>query len=585
MGSWNYGRVTFRANPMKPTKTYPRTPSQPTHDRRVFVTHNVARLALTLLLAGAVAVPISADEAADAAAKEDQVRRTTAVALNYCRAALHRIRRNPQKHIFYQEQTRILNNLDLNMIEDPEVIALYKSILDEISQVEISERERVVIREQFRRNISRQLGTSFFIIGAQVATGQLGNAIQSGANSWWDYRSNEVQRDANQWKVEKSEFTGLMSRSGRFLDSFWKLSQKNKIPDKWLIRDQDLDRLARILQERDPAQRLRMLKRMERFMECYPPFWYYTARTQQQMGLTNEAIKTYQRLTDVGSGHFRQDDMLASCLANMALLQEMQGHPDASRTAMRVMDHSLRNWEANLVCAWILGRHQQFDDAEEMILCNLDENQEAGQSRVALASLYYHSGNKTKLAQLMQDQQVLRDVPVPGLLLSARLLGTEGVPNSLRTYLASTLRARVHRTSRGPSVVLAAAPAWKLRDARPELTDGQNQYRATGIRQSNGTDQLEFQTMASSPAGNVRLTLTYPGTPPIRITLQQSAAEQRNPGGIRIPGIGSPTIAGPEVRYEMGSIELDGVRLSFDEPDTATSEEREVSSETGRIRS
>lgn len=529
-------------------------------------------------------VSARADEAAAAAAREDQVRRTTAVALNYCRAALHRIRRNPQKHIFYQEQTRILNNLDLNMIEDPEVIALYKSILDEISQVEISERERVVIKEQFRRNISRQLGTSFFVIGAQVATGQLGNAIQSGANSWWDYRSNEVQRDASQWKVEKSEFTGLMSRSGRFLDSFWRLSQKNRIPDKWLIRDQDLDRLAGVLQERDPAQRLRMLKRIERFMECYPPFWYYSARTQQQLGLTNEAIRTYQRLTDVGAGHFRQDDMLASCLANMALLQEMQGHPDASRTAMRVMDHSLRNWEANLVCAWILGRHQQFDDAEEMILCNLDEDQEAGQSRVALASLYYHSGNRTKLAELMQDQKVLRDVPVPGLLLSARLLGADEIPASLRTYLASTLNARVYRTKRGPAVLLAAAPAWKLRDAQPELSDGQNQFRATGIRNAKGTDQLEFQSMNSAPAGDVRLTLTYPGTPPIRITLQQ--ADQPRNTGIRIPVIGTPTIARPEVRYEMGSIELDGVRLSFDHSETEPTEEREVSSETeARVRS
>ena len=59
-------------------------------------------------------------------------RRNTAVTLNYCRAALHRIRRAPSKNVLLEEQQRILNNLDLNQIDDPEVITLYRSILDEI---------------------------------------------------------------------------------------------------------------------------------------------------------------------------------------------------------------------------------------------------------------------------------------------------------------------------------------------------------------------------------------------------------------------------------------------------------------------
>ena len=61
-------------------------------------------------------------------------RRNTAVTLNYCRAALHRIRRAPSKQVLLEEQQRILNNLDLNQIDDPEVISLYRSILDEIGQ-------------------------------------------------------------------------------------------------------------------------------------------------------------------------------------------------------------------------------------------------------------------------------------------------------------------------------------------------------------------------------------------------------------------------------------------------------------------
>lgn len=513
--------------------------------------------------------------AQDTAVDDETVRKTTAVALNYCRAALHRIRRVPEKNVFHEEQTRILNNLNLNQIEDPEVIALYKSILDEISHVEISERERVVINEQFRRNVHRQLGTSFFVIGAQVATGQLGSVVQSGANSWWDYRNQQVRRDSDQWKVEKGEFTNLMSRSSTFLDSFWRLSQKNNIPDQWLIRDQDLDQLSRVLRERDGVQRLRMLGRLERFMECYPPYWYYVARTQQQLGQTEDALKTYQRLTEIGRGHFRQDDMLASCMANTALLQELTGNPEAAQTAAKVSDYSIRNWESNLICAWVLGRHQNFDDAEELILCNLDEDQEAGQSRVALVSLFYHSENKSKLATLLNDPGVVREVPIPGLLLCAKLLGNNKMPENAQIYLASTLSASVRRVGRGNAITLAAAPGWKIQDAQPEVVSGASAFHAVGYRPGAGGIHADFVTEASDeqqPEGRaIRVTLNYPGTPAIHITLNpptrptnQSLLPQRVPflGG-QSPNSRLSLAPRGSQRYEIGAIELDGLRISF----------------------
>lgn len=551
---------------------------------------------------GVVALSAPLCGAEESAVEDETVRKTTAVALNYCRAALHRIRRAPEKRVFHEEQTRILNNLDLNQIEDPEVIKLYKSILDEINLVEISERERNVISEQFKRNVHRQLGTNFFVIGAQVATGQLGTAIQSGANSWWDYRNQEVRRDSDQWKVEKGEFTDLMSRSSTFLDSFWRLSQKNNIPDRWLIRDQDLDQLSRVLKEPNPEQRLRMMKRMERFMECYPPYWYYKARVQQQLGMADEALETYQQLTIIGSGHFRQDDMLASSMANMALLQEQKGDPEAPRTAARVLDYSIRNWESNLICAWVLGRHGVYDDAEELILCNLDEDQEPQQSRTALVSLYYHSQDTTKLAKLLNDPQIVREVPIPGLLLSAQLLGSDDMPKVAQNYLAATLSASIQRTPRGDSVFLAATPAWKIQDAKPTVASGNRKFHSVGFRpQPTGINAEFLQSNPASAAtlgsGTIRVVLNYPATPPIYITLDRQEIAPQQPSMFqhrRLP----PAIAGlhntlrpaSTPRFEISEIELQGVRLSFHDDiinnDARTDEsDREVTSDETVIRS
>ncbi|MCA9013015.1 MAG: hypothetical protein KDB01_24855, partial [Planctomycetaceae bacterium] len=449
-------------------------------------------------------------------------RRNTAVTLNYCRAALHRIRRAPSKKILLEEQQRILNNLDLNQIDDPEVITLYRSILDEIGQVEISDRERVVIGEQFTRGVQRKMGTDFFVIGAQAATGQLGSVIQTGANSWWDYRTTAIKRDADMWQVEKVQFTTLMSRSSTFLDSFWKLSRKNEIPDRWLLRDQDLDQLSDTLEEKDSERRLRMLARLERFMECYPPYWYYVARTQQELGKNDDAARTFERLTEIGRGHFRQDDMLASSMANLALIQESRRDPEAPRTAARAFDYSTRNWESNLVCAWVLGRHAEYRDAEDLILCNMDEQLETEQSTVALVSLYFHSAEKTKLKALLDDEQIVRRIPIPGLLLCAKLLGPAELPAGATTYLASTLTAVPRTSGRMNAISVAAARGWKLNDAETTISDGSRTFQYAGHRAvEEGLEVSYTPSLNSRTDGDLgktlRMTLQYPATPAIRV--------------------------------------------------------------------
>ena len=509
-------------------------------------------------------------------------RRNTAVTLNYCRAALHRIRRASSKKILLEEQQRILNNLDLNQIDDPEVITLYRSILDEIGQVEISDRERTVIGEQFSRGVQRKMGTDFFVIGAQAATGQLGSVIQSGANSWWDYRTTAIKRDSDLWQVEKVQFTTLMSRSSTFLDSFWKLSRKNEIPDRWLLRDQDLDQLSDTLEEQDAERRLRMLARLERFMECYPPYWYYVARTQQQLGKTEDAAKTFERLAEIGQGHFRQDDMLASSMANLALIQESQHDPEAPRTAARAFNYSTRSWESNLVCAWVLGRHAEYRDAEDLILCNMDDQLETEQSTIALVSLYFHSADKVKLKSLLEDEQIVRRIPIPGLLLCAKLLGPADIPARASTYLASTLTAVPRPSGRMNAISVAAARGWKLNDAETTISDGSCTFQYAGHRAVEDGLEMSFTPSLNSRTDGelgktLRMTLQYPATPAIRVVLAQeeqeesAASDQRPPGRFTLFGSSLPGSIRPhdgQRMYRIKEIEVDGMRLSL-QPDSA----------------
>ena len=245
---------------------------------------------------------------------------------------------------------------------------------------------------------------------------------EPGANSWWDYRNNAASHELDIWLIDKKRMTsGVVEKSSPIPRHVsWKMAGPLQADSRPLAGSQRRSGQAKLAQrETDPGVRLRVLKRMEGFMECYPPYLYYVARTQQSMGQLFAATETYQKLVAIGDGHFRKDEMLAAGLANRAIIQSFLSQPAAPETAMKAMGYSSEAWEANLVCANVLQKHGRFDDAEDAILRNLDVNLERPQSRVALLGLYYTSDNKAKLTAQLQDPDWIKDIPTRQLLLCA----------------------------------------------------------------------------------------------------------------------------------------------------------------------
>ena len=522
------------------------------------------------LLNGQVLHPLSegtetATEASAPAAED--TRRSTAVALNYCRAALHRIRRYPTRRVLYEERHRILNNIDLNGIADEEVIRLYTTVLDEINQIEVADRERIVIAEQHKRSLQRQLVTDLFVIGTQAATGQLADAVRSGSNSWWDVRNRTLQREIDVWTIDRQRMVALVNRSSEFLSASWKLSRNNRIPDDWLIRENDLDRLTAALKEQDPAVRLRVLRRMSRFMECFPPYWYHVGRTEQQLGHFEQAACIYTRLAQF-SGFFRHDDMLASGMANLAVIREYLQTPDAAETALAALDYSNGVWEANLMCAWVLARHQRFEDAEDAVLRNLDVELENQQSRIALVSLYYHAGNTKKLAEMLEREDVVAMIPVPGLLLSARLIGTDELPEPVNRHIIESLYGFVERRAGRHDVGIVTASAWKLADAHLSIAVGDHVLRSPQVVEGSNRTEVRFPFAPATVTDSIVLTITYPETPAIRLHLAHSDSELshvRRPFAVPIlpyrRATRFPVV--PRAEFRITSVDIGDARLTL----------------------
>lgn len=522
-------------------------------------------VAVCLLLAGSALA--NEDEAAAVEKKKAESLRT-AVALNYCRAAFHRIRKEQTAEVLKEEEQKILNNLNLTQVEDKEIISLYTSVLDEISSVSVTEEERRLYDKHHRSSIQRQVTWDALAFTTELATAQFGSAIKTGANSWWDYRNKTFQRDIDLLKIEKVEVNGLLKRSNQLLDTFWEMARKKEIPDRWLVRGDNLDELEAAVSEKDLETRLRVLTRMKSFMEAYPPYWYYLSRTQQELGQLTEAIETYSYLDKIGNGHFRKDDMLATAMANRAAIQDYLGHREmAVASAERALEYSTDVWEANLIASRVLQRHGRMAKAEDAILRNLDVNLEQSQSTIFLASLYYHSREEEKLVKMMNDQNAVAHLPAPVLLRCAALVGAKRTPSHVMKNILASLSAHPRNQFGHDELTLRVGYAWQLHLASFEV---KHQGRVLGdpqVARRNGYYDLRFVEKVEwgSPLGGgmpdpeIELAMTYPDETVIRLNLRgRNSTVGRGPIAISSPSqmqITSISVDNKPLVFNTGAVE------------------------------
>ncbi|MCH5375588.1 MAG: hypothetical protein JJ992_16580, partial [Planctomycetes bacterium] len=274
-----------------------------------------ARLFVLVILLSSSLCPVlpavSAQEEASANSpgeedKAEQERRQKvklAVALNYCRASFHRINKFQTQKVLKEEKQRILNNLDLSSIDDVEVIKLYTNVVDEISQIELVDTERDIIKDHHNRTFGQQLFANMLAVSAQAATFNYVGAISTGARSFWDYQATGWNIENETWRIEKGHLTSLSRKTTDFIETSWKLARERKIPDEWLIRDRNIEQMYQSLAEPNLEKRLRILRRMESYLQCFPPYYYYVARLEQSLGNLQEAAETYRKLRDLEQGH------------------------------------------------------------------------------------------------------------------------------------------------------------------------------------------------------------------------------------------------------------------------------------------
>ncbi|MEZ6045605.1 MAG: hypothetical protein R3C11_08520 [Planctomycetaceae bacterium] len=499
--------------------------SHPLFAHRILTTRGSLRMMLLILMT-LFCTQLFAEET-PSTEESERLRRSTAVALNYCRASFHRIQKYPTPQVLMEERDNILSNLNLNEIDDEEIIRLYTGVLQEINNIELGDREKVILKDKHNQAFSEKMWARSLDVAANFATANMVGMVQSGAAGWWDYRAFDWQRDLDMWRLEKNRMTGIYDKSSSFLDTFWKLTRKRNIPDNWLVRSTDLDALEDAMKEKNPEIRLRVLRRMERFMDYYPPYIYYVARTEQELGQLFAANQTYDKLNKLCSGHFRKDEMLATGLANMALIQAYLKQPSAVATARAAMEKSTDVWQVNLVCARILSENRHYDAAEESLLRNLDVGLEENQSRVGLLTMYYQSGNSRKMLAQLQDPKVLASVPPPILLQCSALFDAREFPPQLRQQLANSIRVEPQLSFGADDLIVVANSEWNFENSEVVLQVGQHRFNDPFIVRHERQVELRFPGVVEwgtplqgvSSTAPVSIGLRYAGMPTFQLSM------------------------------------------------------------------
>ena len=512
----------------------------------------------------------SVEEARQKAEEERQQRVKLAVALNYCRASFHRINKYQTKEVLFQEKERILNNLDLSSIDDVQVIKLYTDVIQEINQIELVDTEEKIIEERYRRAFAERLFFNAFAISANVATFNYVGAVQSGARSFWDFAATENQAENDSWKLEKGHLTSLTSKTTNFVETSWKLARERKIPDEWLIRDRDIERMYASMKEPDLETRLRILKRQESYLQCFPPYYYYIGRLEQSLGHLQDAAATYRKLRDLEQGHMRRDDMLAAGLANLAMIEQHFGDPNAVKTARQALEESGEVWEANLVCAGVLAEAGDFQVAEDAVLRNLDVALETHSSRNSLAMVYARSGDQVKLSQYLSDREFVASLRAPVLLQCAVAMGSQQMPAPASQKLLASLQGYVDLSQGRDDLVITASDDWMLGGAHLKISYAGQVLGRPKVSRQGGQLKMVYDDLfeVGSPwkqthqVRPLEMEVTFPDQPTVAFEL--------TPGNMSISRktlevAGRPNLVGSRPHgYLLTNVRSDAYAIAFD---------------------
>lgn len=326
-------------------------------------------------------------------ASEEYDPQHTMLALNMAIVSVHRITSSKDRVSLTNEYNNIINNLAIGNIEsDVEITGLYEELLDIISNKIIREEESQRLQKKYTRKEQRRLFDSLKKIksdGGDLKS-WIASLFVSCITQYFEYQNYgeelKDELDDNSWLLTKEELKSCNSIQKKLLTSSWNLLRRYRLPDSFRLEQDSLNEFYNTLNNQDPHQKLRILKRIEKDFQVYPPYWIYRAKTAQEIKDNDEAKKCFDKFDEVWRPVLRKDPFKQEAVKYRIseLTDKININKDKIKELLEVLELNSKRgeWFNNVFAGIVYYAISEKNKAIDCVQSNLDSNYEKKVSQV-----------------------------------------------------------------------------------------------------------------------------------------------------------------------------------------------------------
>ncbi|MBQ6417306.1 MAG: sel1 repeat family protein [Synergistaceae bacterium] len=333
----------------------------------------------------------------------------TMLALNMAIVSINRILTTQDRTVLEWEYDNIINRLAFGNIEsDPEMIELYQELLGFINGKKLRQEDSKRLRESYEHRQKEAYYRSMYKGFASLhpvqndnmkATSQtekheggflsllswIGNisisAVSSIGMSYYGYHA-EKERihgeiEGGLWQMQRDEIEACHALQMKLLNSSWRLLRQYRLPDEYMLTEANLAKFFKAMETDNTANRLKMLKMIERDFRAYPVYWFNRARAASDSGDTKESELCFDRFNEVWRPVLRKDCykveaskyQISRIIKSETLSNESLD--EIHKLADTIQEYSPEDdWSSNLFAGFV---YFALGDKEKAVMC-LEEN-------------------------------------------------------------------------------------------------------------------------------------------------------------------------------------------------------------------
>ena len=236
--------------------------------------------------------------------------------------------------------------------------ALYNSIAQGVSQIRVSGSDLI------------SMGTSL-----AISTLKAGTSCFIGYQQYKDELSKEY--DEKIFEYQETKETDLHNLYQQLISYSFILIQKYDISDEWRVNKVQLEEMIEYMKDSNKERAFGNLKRMsvKRYIQHFPMFWYYLAKTALDIGKEKEALKYYNRFEKENIYIFRYDKIAVDAYKGKIsiLLKDKDKNKKEIVEKLEFIEKNKTTWEDYYYCALVYTEINDNNNAQRLLETNISE--------------------------------------------------------------------------------------------------------------------------------------------------------------------------------------------------------------------